>query len=410
MSDLISSPHGSVRPYTRHATTCKAAKDDNSCRCAKWLYSFNKHTGLKRRRSLETPSWAEAYSKAKDELRGMDPEIAAARSQAVKKEAGLITVAEACQLWIDRTVNMYGEEAGVVKQYHTLQAMMVRWADAHGIRHIQEVETLQLERWYSSADWRRLSQTTRSQRWGVVRSVFNFLTERGLFTKSPAAPIKAVQPEAQHVQGPYSDEQIKTIMASVEASVPFNLPMHQRGTYAPRIRAFMNLLLETGCDVSDAIQFRPDQLESIKVGKRKIDVYRYKRQKTGIRATIPISAAVAKTLRKIPLEAGVVEAMPFRTTGLALKMDQKRWSNRVMGVIEAAGVKHVELPDGSMKPANVKQFRHTAAVRWLTQGQRPEETAQMLGHIDTEMVRRIYAPWCPRMDEAHIQRVVAHWA
>jgi integrase len=409
MSDLHSNQYGSVRAYTRHTSECPAEKADNSCRCAKWLYTYNKSTGQKRRRSLNTPSWLEAQGKAEKELEGMNPEIAAARAQISKRGSGLVTVADACQLWVDRTINRYGEEASVVKQYQTLKAMMVRWADAHGICHIQEVEALQLERWYASADWRKLSPTTRSQRWGCVRSMFHFFEERGLFTKSPAAAIKALRPEAPHAQGPYSDEQIKTIMASVEASVPFNLPMHQRATYAPRIRAFMSLLLETGCDVSDAVQFRPDQLESMKVGKRKIDVYRYERQKTGIGATIPISAALAKALRKIPLEAGTTEAMPFRTTGLSLKMDQKRWSNRVNGVIEAAGVKDVKLPDGSRKDANVKQFRHTAAVRWLTQGQRPEEVARMLGHVDTEMVRKHYAPWCPRLDEAHIHRVVALW-
>jgi integrase len=195
----------------------------------------------------------------------------------------------------------------------------------------------------------------------------------------------------------------------VEASVPVNLPVHQRGTYAPRIRLFIELLLETGCDVSDAVQFRVSQLKSIKVGKRRVDVYRYKRQKTGIDATVPISSTLAKALRKVPLEAGVTSEMPFRRTGLALKMDQKRWSSRVKGVLEAAGVDAVKLSDGSAKNANVKQFRHTAAVRWLTQGQRVEEVARMLGHVDSEMVRKHYAPWCPRLDEAHIQRVVALW-
>lgn len=40
-----------------------------------------------------------------------------------------------------------------------------------------------------------------------------------------------------------------------------------------------------------------------------------------------------------------------------------------------------------------KALRHTAAVRWLRQGQRVEEVARMLGHTDAEMVRRHYAPW-----------------
>jgi hypothetical protein len=33
--------------------------------------------------------------------------------------------------------------------------------------------------------------------------------------------------------------------------------------------------------------------------------------------------------------------------------------------------------------------------------------AKMLGHSSTEMVRKHYAPWCKRRDDAHIRAVVA---
>jgi integrase len=72
-------------------------------------------------------------------------------------------------------------------------------------------------------------------------------------------------------------------------------------------------------------------------------------------------------------------------------------------------VTHVALPDGKKKPANVKQFRHTAAVRWLCQGQRVEEVAKMLGHSNNNMVRKHYAPWVEDLDLAHITRVVSNW-
>jgi hypothetical protein len=33
----------------------------------------------------------------------------------------------------------------------------------------------------------------------------------------------------------------------------------------------------------------------------------------------------------------------------------------------------------------------------------------MLGHSDTNMVRKHYAPWVKDLDLAHITRVVANW-
>ena len=81
MDNLQKSIYGSVRPYTRHQTGCRYINnpDHNSCNCPKWLYVWNAETGDRSRKSLTTPSWAEAQRIAAETLRGMDPEIAAAR-------------------------------------------------------------------------------------------------------------------------------------------------------------------------------------------------------------------------------------------------------------------------------------------------------------------------------------------
>jgi integrase len=107
--------------------------------------------------------------------------------------------------------------------------------------------------------------------------------------------------------------------------------------------------------------------------------------------------------------------MPFRTLDLRLKKDQTKWSARISAVLEAAGVEHVDIPGRNangrvvQKDSNAKQLRHTFAVRQLKAGQRPEEVARMLGHVDTEMIRKHYAPWVKDLDDAHIRRVVSGW-
>jgi integrase len=82
-------------------------------------------------------------------------------------------------------------------------------------------------------------------------------------------------------------------------------------------------------------------------------------------------------------------------------------------VLNTAEVKWVDIPgrDKHGKPirkaANAKHFRHTFAVRQLRDGQRPEDVAKMLGHVDTDMIRKHYAPWVKDLDLAHITRVVS---
>jgi integrase len=84
--------------------------------------------------------------------------------------------------------------------------------------------------------------------------------------------------------------------------------------------------------------------------------------------------------------------------------------------LKAANIVEVVLPGrdgrgGQMtKKANSKMLRHTFAVRQLEMGQRPEEVAKMLGHVDATMVRLHYAPFVKELEDAHIRRVIGEWA
>jgi integrase len=366
---------------------------------------FSQATKVKRRYTLNTPSWAEALREAGEVLRGLDPEIAASRAKAQVTVTPL-TVREAMHLWVARTETKLGKDSSTIAQYRHLEDLVSDWAKELGVMHAKDITSTQLETWYGSGDWTRLAPTTRKQRWAVLRVMFAHMVKMKAISESPADPIESSPVDSDHVQGPYTDAQVRAILAHVEY-VPNTVT--NEAAYVKRLRAFIRLLLDSGCDVSDALQFEPHQLEKMRIAKRDVWVFRYKRQKTKQQAVVPITAELAKMLLHLPLEPGVSEEAPFRIQGIRLKAAQNRWSRRVQYVISAAEVTHVALPDGKRKPANVKQFRHTAAVRWLRQGQRVEEVARMLGHTDAEMVRRHYAPWVRDMDVAHVSRVVSQW-
>lgn len=239
------------------------------------------------------------------------------------------------------------------------------------------------------------------------------LKERGVIDTSPIASIKAVRPSKDHVQGPYTDEQIKKLLAGIEATTPSNIDVEERTVYAQRLRAFVDMLLHTGCDVVDGILFDQGRMRRTAIDKREIAVYRYKRQKTGVLAVIPVSSAIADEMLSVPTLKENLSGMPFRSK-VDIRSDVHTWSRRIQRVLELAGVEWVELPrdekgHSRRKKANAKMLRHTAAVRWLRAGHRPVEVAKMLGHIDTTMVLRHYAPWVEDLDEAHVRRVVGSW-
>lgn len=222
------------------------------------------------------------------------------------------------------------------------------------------------------------------------------------------------------MQGPYTDEQVTRILAHVKNTIPPKSRLKEQAVYIERLNAFLLLLLHTGCDVVDAVLFDQNQIERLSVDGRLVSVFRYHRQKTRhkdskVLAVIPMPEHVVGALRAVSSLADNPKDMPFRSAASDIHSDVHLWSRRISGVLKAAGVRFVELPEKDLhgrkrqKKANAKQFRHTFAVRQLRAGQRPEEVARMLGHVDTTMVRKHYAPWVRELDEAHIRTVIRKW-
>ena len=400
--NILKSTYGSVKPYTRHLPSCphRRANGYNACSFPKWIY-VREAGGEKKRTSLNTPSWAEAQRIAVDRLRAIDPEIAAARAVTEQHEARMVTVKAACDLWLERVARDLGKE-GSYEQYSVVTKEMHVWAKDIGVRHIQEITSLQLGTWYGSRRWTKRSLSTRRQRWVMVRSMFRYWHEHKVIPDNVAAIVRPVKGSGDHVQGPYTDEQIESALHQVESDI--------------RLRAFTLLLLNTGCDVMDAVLFDPARIKDLHIDGHTVSVYRYKRVKTKIEAVVPLPAEIAALLRSVPMLAENPLSMPFRDPRLKLASDRNSWSLMVRQALKAANVHWVELPtvDDAGKPrrkqANCKQFRHTFAVRQLRAGQRPEEVAKMLGHVNTDMVRTHYAPWVEEMDQAHISRVVKNWS
>ena len=414
MLNLQKSTYGSVKPYTRHSASCPFASDKqhNNCKCPKWIY-VRTDDGKRERYSLNTPSWAEAQRIASSKLRGMDPEIAAARAVNEQAKSDLVTIGAAWQMWLDRTERKFGKW-GVYPQYKTLGNHFERWAVEQGIDHIQEIKPIHLERWCSSHDWTRLA--SRSQRWGILRSAFAYWAMLKLLKENPILAIKADPPPKDHVQGPYTEEQVTALMASVKDTIPASIDVREKRVYVERLTIYLSLLLNVGCDLVDGLLHEPERITDEKVGNRVISVYRYKRKKTGVDAVIPLRADVVAIIRSVPVSPQCDATMPFRSRATENPDDDVHlWSRRIVRVLNAAGVTEVVLPgrDARGKPrtkkANAKMLRHTFAVRQLQNGQRPEEVARMLGHVDATMVRLHYAPWVKELQDAHIQRVIGEW-
>ncbi len=184
---------------------------------------------------------------------------------------------------------------GVYPQYRTLESQFERWAVEQGITCIQAIKPMQLARWYSSRDWTRLA--SRSQRWGILRSVFSPWSVLRLLKENPILAIKEDRPQKDHVQRPYAEGQVTALMASVKDAIPTSIAVREKKVYFERLTAYFTLLLNVGCDLVDAVLHEPERIADEKVGDRVISVYRYKRKKTGVDAVIPLHSKIAALIR-----------------------------------------------------------------------------------------------------------------
>ena len=416
MSNLMKSHYGTVSPYTRHALDCDHARSKNGaqyngCSCPKWLY---KNIGGKRtRKSLVTTSWPEAMKLAADEYAMLDPEKAEARAAKQEKQKKLVTVEAAADLWISRTRTHFGEGA-TVAQYRSLLKKLQAWCAREGLIHISEITSAHLQMWYSSTDWTAHSEMFRKQRWGILRSVFSFLVEQEILTSSPIKNIKSVKMQGNLTQGPYTREQITRLFHQIDISPVPLVAAAEQPVYRIRLRTLMGLLLHTGCDVIDAVKFEMESVEEMEIGERTIHVFRYRRTKTGQLAVVPLQQAMYEALRDVPYLKSNPTGMPFRGTARE-SSDVHGWTRKIGRLLKDANITHVEIPvrDNKgrkiRKPANIKMLRHTFAVRQLEAGLRLEEVSKMMGHANTNMIRKHYAPWVESLDRAHVERVISTW-
>lgn len=56
---------------------------------------------------------------------------------------------------------------------------------------------------------------------------------------------------------------------------------------------------------------------------------------------------------------------------------------------------------------HAKMLRHTFAVGELVRGVSEEAVAKELGHADTTMIRKHYAPWCKAREDAHLRTIIS---
>ncbi len=395
----------------RHAANCKdkaRGGDWRRCNCQKSLRIYEGGgTGANRYISAKTRSWEKAEKFARDWLDSFDPDKQELKLLRAAKERKQVRIEEAVSLFLQDMIARLGDNGTVAmarslfghvdpqaKAKHLdghLFAWLATLPTAERPAYISEITPAHLTAWRAS--W-TFGDLTSANRWGMIRGFFSFCEAQGWIADSPARRLKRSSIAKGNRTAVFTDDQYAEILDAVSAYKPENVPVQTRASLSQRLTTFLELLRWSGMALIDAVQFKPDMVDSE-------GVLHYRRQKTGELGIIPLPAHVVALVRSVPLEARSNPEQPFRNLGTDPKSDTRKWQHRLCALFDLAGIEHVETQHGVRKP-HPHMLRDTFAVSALRCGASLRTVSKMLGHSKTTTTEAAYLPWAKELETAHV--------
>jgi integrase len=401
-----------VKVIVRHSSDCKdksKGTEWRKCRCSKTLLVYEADKKKNRRVSAKTRSWERAEDAAQELRDSWDPRLQRLKKLESDKESKQVRIEEAVALYISDMAARLGENGTVAMARSLLGHVDPETKDITSNGHlfnwldkipaatrpvcVADLTPEFLTRWRAS--W-KFSDYTAAQRWGMVRSFFNFCETQGWILDSPARKLRRIDYEKGSRTAIFTDKQYAAILEAVANSEPENIPAATREHWQQRITTFVELLRWSGMALIDAVQFRHELVDAD-------GVLRYRRHKTGVLATVPLPEALLAMLRSVPLERDSVGAShPFRMRDYTAHSDTVTWRKRLMKLFTLAGIEEATNELGKARAPHPHMLRDTFAV-WNLRHRVPlHSVSKMLGHSNPTITAKAYLPWVAELEAATI--------
>jgi site-specific recombinase XerD len=232
----------------------------------------------------------------------------------------------------------------------------------------------------------------------ALSSLWRWAEREGLVERNIVRDIPEPEPE-QRIVNPFTQSEIKAMLAAVDKSAPYTRQgqreMQHTMPGAPRNRAILYLLLDTGIRASELCNLR---LRDLDMKAHTITV----NGKGNKERQIPFSDSTAKILWRYlsgrKTESVDVPLFPSLTTGHEL--DARDLYHLIVRIARRAGV----------ADAHPHRFRHTFAIQFLRNHGDVYTLQRILGHTTLDMVRRYLAIAQTDIEAAHrLASPVANW-
>jgi integrase/recombinase XerD len=346
-----------LTPYRRHRAKCKMKGRKAKCFCPIWAQGTLE--GETVRRSLDLTNWEAAQKKIREwEIHGIKASMSLGDAY-------------------ERFIEQHSANGSAVETIGKHKRLMKRAVDYLGNVPLRSLSVDDVSRFRES--WKFAPLTTRNtiER---MRAFFNFCVAREWLEKNPAKSLKLPKIEEVEVK-PYTDEELKNIMAAVE-EYP-NWGIYKTNT-RERVRAFILTLRWTGMRIGDAIQLSRKKVSAGRITLRT--------EKNGKRVSVPMHPDLAQALKNI--ENGEF----YFWSGIGkVSSGVSDWHRTIERLAK-------DLPFR----VHAHRFRHTLAADLISAGTPIVQVASILGNTPS-IVEKTYAQFIESRQRAIDEAVSAIW-
>lgn len=344
-----------IAAYRRHSAKCPHFADGREyrrCKCPMWADGTDAN-GQDVRVSLHTRDWDEGIRKV---------------NQMAAEKGGDVALATAWDSFL--ADKMTQNVAPVtIKKYKLLRKRMETFAKEHKLVNVRDFTLDMLTTFRVGWKWNPRTARAHLER---LRTFFQFCADRHWADGNPARHLKAPK-VADLPTLPLDQNEWTKVLTACDT---YKENVGELGLLnALRLRALVMVMRYSGLRISDAVNLSTDQLKG--------DRLRLRTAKTGTTVSTILPGAVLAALEATPRAS---ETRYFWTGNGKLETATKDYQAKVAKVFELAGVQC----EGNMVS---HRFRDTFAVEFLNTGGSIDDLSVLLGHSNTRVTSKHYAPW-----------------
>jgi integrase/recombinase XerD len=278
-----------------------------------------------------------------------------------------VLLTEACEKFLLDALARKLREPTLYK-YRLLFRRLKHFSESQKLHRLENFDVDSVRRFRETWPYSGVSANKRLEE---LRAFFRFCFESEWIAENPARRLKPAKIE-DPPRVPFDEGEVASILKACDECP-------RRGTADPfRMRALIDLMLETGLRIGDAVQLKRSAISGGRL--------RLRTEKTGVDVCLPLSPKLIIALNTL---RSTNRDYFFWSGQSRLKSCVGNWQRALKRVFRLAGV-----PSGC-----AHRFRHTFAKRCLLAGVPPDRVAILMGHSSQAITQKHYAQWVPERQE-----------